>query len=292
MKRIAFLSALGATALALALAFALVALHGGGDGVQAAPAAATTVQVTLQEFSVTANPSSAPAGDVDFVASNNGSISHELVIIRTDLAPDAIPVVDNKASEDAPGVEVIDEIESFTYGTQQSTSVNLAAGAYVLICNISGHYQAGMRTGFTVTQATATATPTATAAATATPTPTATATPTGTATPSVTATRTPTATPAATATATGTATPTATATPTRTATPTPATPTRTATPTPTRTAAPATATPGTLPPSGGGSLGGDNGLPTGVWAGIGGGAALLTLGAAGLALARRRSTSG
>ena len=55
-----------------------------------------------------------------------------------------------------------------------------------------------------------------------------------------------------------------------------------ATPTPAK-----TATPAAPPPSG--SLGNDNGLPTAAWAGIGGGAALLALGAASLALARRRS---
>jgi hypothetical protein len=199
--------------------------------------------VELKEFSVTANPTSAPAGEVQFVASNTGAIDHELVIIKTDLAPDALPVVDNKANEDSPGVQVVDEIEEFDPGMQETKSVNLAAGKYVLICNIVGHYEAGMRTAFTVTGATATST----------------------------------------------ATPAATATPATTATPAPTAP-KTATSTPTKTATPATATPKALPPSGGGSLGDGGGLPAGVWAAIGGGAVLLALGAAGLALARRRST--
>ena len=288
MKRVAFLAVLGTTALALV--FALVALSGEGDGAQAAPPAqATTVQVTLQQFSVAANPSSVPAGDVDFVASNAGSINHELVIIRTDLAPGALPVVGSVVDESGAGVQVVGEIEPFAPGTQQTASVNLASGAYVLICNIPSHYQAGMRTGFTVTGATATTTATPTATATETATATVTATPTPT--PTVTATATPT--PAATATATATAT--ASPAPTVTVTTTPAltttaTPTRTATPTATAVVAPATATPAAPPPSGSGSLGSDSGLPAGVWAGIGGGAVLLALGAAGLALARRRST--
>ena len=72
MKRVAFLAALGAATLALALA--LVAIRGDDEGAEAAPSAqAATVQVTLQQYSVTANPSSAPAGDVDFVASNVGT---------------------------------------------------------------------------------------------------------------------------------------------------------------------------------------------------------------------------
>ena len=155
MKRVTFVAVLGAVALALAL----IGLGGEGREAQAAPAAATTVQVELKEFSITANPASVPAGDVQFVASNTGTMDHEMVIIKTDLAPDAIPVVDNKASEDAPGVQVVDEIAEFEAGTQQTKTVNLEAGNYVLICNIPGHYQSGMRVAFTVTGAAATATP-------------------------------------------------------------------------------------------------------------------------------------
>ena len=286
MKRAVFLAALSATTLGLALAF--VAIRGDDEGAEAAPSAqAATVQVTLQEYSVMANPSSAPAGGVDFVASNNGSLSHEFVIIRTDLAPSALPVVAGQVDENGAGVQVIDEIEPFAPGTQQMLSANLASGAYVFICNVPGHYQLGMRTGFTVTEGTATATATATPTATPTATQTATTTVTATATPSPTAIATATATPAATATAT----PVATASPIS-ATATPATQTATpaaATPTPVGTVAAATVTPAAPPAAGGGSVGGDGGLPTGVWAAIGG-AAFLALGAAAVTLARRRST--
>ena len=295
MKRVAFLAVLGVATLALAVF--LVALRGEGRGVQAAPAAqATTVQVTLQQFSVAASPSSAPAGDVDFVASNTGTINHEFVIIKTDLAPGALPVVGGQVDESGAGVQVIDEIEPFAPGTQQTKTVNLATGAYVFICNLPGHYQAGMRTGFTVTEGTATATttatPTAAATETATPTATATATPSPTATPTGTPTPTPTETPVFTASPiSATLTPPPTAAPTPATTPVPTTPTSAATPTPIATTAPAAGTPAAPPPSGGGSVGGDNGLPTAAWAAIVGGAALvLTLAAGGLALARRRST--
>jgi uncharacterized cupredoxin-like copper-binding protein len=296
MKRVAFLAALGAATLSLALV--LAALRGEGDEAGAAPPAqAATIQVTLQQFSVAANPSSASAGDVDFVASNAGSINHELVIIRTDLAPGALPVVGSQVDENGAGVQVIDEIPPFAPGTQQTASANLASGAYVLICNVPTHYQAGMRTGFTVTEGTTTATTTATATATATETATTTATATATPTPTPTATGTATPTPTATATTTpvftaspisATVTPSPTVAPTQTATtPAPTTPSGTATPI--GTTAPSVATPAAPPPSGGGGVGGDGGVPAGVWAGIGG-AVLLALGAAGLALARRRST--
>jgi len=252
MKRVVSLAALGM--MTLGVAVALVALRGDQNEAQAAPAAATTVEGTIHDNSLTAVPSSVPAGDVQFVVSNAGTTSHEFVVIKTDLAPDALPVVGGTVDESASSLQVIDTIAPFAAGTQQTLTVNLAAGNYVLICNLPGHYQGGVRTAFTVTEATATSTPTPAATATATPAATATATPAATATP----------TPAATATPAPTATPAATA---------------TATPTPTSTAAPTTATPAAPPPSGAGGLDGDSGPPVGVWVGMAGAAALLALAA-------------
>jgi ABC-type Zn2+ transport system substrate-binding protein/surface adhesin len=56
-------------------------------------------------------------------------------------------VVGGQVDENGASVQVVDEIPSFAPGTQQTASVNLASGAYVLICNVPGHYQLGMRTG-------------------------------------------------------------------------------------------------------------------------------------------------
>ena len=36
-------------------------------------------------------------------------------------------------------------------GSSQDLKVNLAAGKYVLICNLPAHYKQGMHTAFTVT---------------------------------------------------------------------------------------------------------------------------------------------
>jgi hypothetical protein len=122
--------------------------------------ARTTVGVTLQEFSVTPAPKSAPAGQVTFEAENTGPKDpHELVVIKTDLAPDALPTTsEGKVDEQGAGIEVIGEIEEFKVGETRSTGFDLTAGGYVLICNVvekeegktEAHYQLGMRTAFTV----------------------------------------------------------------------------------------------------------------------------------------------
>lgn len=122
---------------------------------------ATTLDVTLQEFAVISATDSAPAGSITFNVENTGPDDiHEFVVIKTDLAPDALPTDENGAVTEAGGlfpfVEVIDEIEDIPVGESPSLTVDLEAGNYVLICNIwdeeeqEAHYAVGMRTAFTV----------------------------------------------------------------------------------------------------------------------------------------------
>lgn len=133
------------------LAVALVAAGCSGDGGE-------TVDVTLQEFAIAADPTSVGAGEVSFDATNDGpNDPHELVVFRTDLAPEALPTQETGAvDESGEGVELIDEIEEFAVGETQSMTLDLEAGSYVLVCNIydedeqEAHYQEGMRLAFTV----------------------------------------------------------------------------------------------------------------------------------------------
>ena len=120
---------------------------------------ATTVGVTLREFSVTPDHSSAPAGVITFEVSNAGEDMHEFLVIKTNLAPDALPTESNGSyEEDGAGTELLDEIEEIDPGGSAELSLDLEAGHYVLICNmvhveeveVEVHYALGMRTAFTV----------------------------------------------------------------------------------------------------------------------------------------------
>ena len=118
------------------------------------------VEVTLQEFAIAANPATVSAGSITFEATNSGPEDpHELVVFRTDLAPDALPTnTDGSVNEEGEGVELIGEIEEFPVGETLSATYDLEAGSYALICNIveeedgalESHYQEGMRLAFTV----------------------------------------------------------------------------------------------------------------------------------------------
>jgi len=125
------------------------------------PAAAGpgTVQVTLQEWAVVPASTSVAAGEVTFEVTNSGPEDiHEFVVLRTDLDPGALPVDANGAvTEAGAGIEVVDEIEDIPVGETQELTVTLAAGKYVLLCNIydetekEAHYKMGMRIAFEVT---------------------------------------------------------------------------------------------------------------------------------------------
>ena len=131
-----------------------------GSPSAAGGAGATTVAVKLQEWSVNPASDTAPAGSVTFQVTNDGPADvHEFVVLKTDLDPGALPIDANGAvTEAGEGIEVIDEIEDIPVGQTPELTVSLAAGKYVLLCNIysesekEAHYKMGMRVGFTVTE--------------------------------------------------------------------------------------------------------------------------------------------
>jgi plastocyanin len=123
-----------------------------------------TVDVTLQEWAVIPAQSSVEAGSVTFNVKNDGpDHPHELVVIRTDLAADALPTMpEGMVDEEGEGIEVNGEIEEFPSGETRSATFDLDSGSYVLVCNVVGeeggehggggevHYEMGMRAAFTV----------------------------------------------------------------------------------------------------------------------------------------------
>ena len=125
-----------------------------------AGAQATTIQVNVQEWSVLPASDSTAAGNVTFQVTNTGPEDvHEFVILKTDLDPGALPTDETGAvTEDGGGIDLLGEIEDIAVGATAELTVPLAAGKYVLLCNIydeteqEAHFKLGMRTGFTVTE--------------------------------------------------------------------------------------------------------------------------------------------
>lgn len=119
------------------------------------PAGANAVSVNLIEYILAPDPDAVSAGTVTFTATNTGGTEHELLVIKTDLAPESLPArEDGSVDGEGDGIEVLDETGDITAGDEAELSLELEAGAYVLVCNIvqetTSHYAEGMRAAFTV----------------------------------------------------------------------------------------------------------------------------------------------
>lgn len=106
---------------------------------------------SVNEWAVGVSATAAKAGEVTFNIENQGTIAHEFLVARTDIEPGQIPLTEeNKFDEELDGLTVVDEIKEWEPGQTQTLKVNLEPGKYQLLCNIVGHYKAGMWVGFEV----------------------------------------------------------------------------------------------------------------------------------------------
>ena len=105
---------------------------------------------TVEEWKVSVAPTAAMAGEVKFTIENNGTIGHEFLVVKTDILDGKITLDGDHFAEPSPGLEVIDEIGEFPAGSTELLVLTLDAGNYQLVCNLPGHYAAGMHTSFVV----------------------------------------------------------------------------------------------------------------------------------------------
>jgi len=117
----------------------------------ATPVPSTEVNVGLADYSITPVPASVSAGQVTFIAKNTAAQEHEVVIIKTGLAPNALKMKSSvsEVDEEASG-QTIGEVDDVEAGETKRGTFQLAAGKYVLFCNLTGHYKQGMTTAFEV----------------------------------------------------------------------------------------------------------------------------------------------
>ena len=107
--------------------------------------------VTLDSYSIQM-PATIKAGQVTFHVTNaSTSDTHSFIIFKTDLAPGNLPLdSSNNIDETAQGLTRIDGIAKLDPGAVMDLTVTLQPGNYVAVCDLPGHYQAGMFIGFTV----------------------------------------------------------------------------------------------------------------------------------------------
>jgi uncharacterized cupredoxin-like copper-binding protein len=125
----------------------LVILSGCGASASAGTGAGgAMVGVTEHDFHISTTVVHVSPGEVTFRIHNNGPDEHELIIAPDrkgglPLRRDGITVNEEAIQSSEPG-----SITPQQPGGTESLQVHLAAGRYVLFCNMEGHYLGGMHT--------------------------------------------------------------------------------------------------------------------------------------------------
>lgn len=111
---------------------------------------ATTVDVTLKEFTITVSRQ-ASAGEVTFQVANQGTMTHEFDIYQSSLPLDGLPMNSSQAVDEGSAMIKIIEVSAPIPAAATATIVaRLAPGTYYLVCNQAGHYKLGMRLKYDV----------------------------------------------------------------------------------------------------------------------------------------------
>ena len=106
------------------------------------------VIVDLKEYTITLNTPTVKAGIVKIGIRNMGTMVHDFDLIKTDLAPDKLPI--DGASAQAKTDGLVKQMINIAQGRVTTLEAQLEPGHYVIICNVAGHYQLGMRAELTV----------------------------------------------------------------------------------------------------------------------------------------------
>jgi uncharacterized cupredoxin-like copper-binding protein len=96
----------------------------------------------------------ATAGKVTFVVTNDGTKTHEFVVLQSETPAANFPIgsfegESNRIDEDAAGTNV-GETGDMKPGETKALVIDMTAGHYALVCNLVGHYAMGMHQDFTV----------------------------------------------------------------------------------------------------------------------------------------------
>ena len=111
------------------------------------PAAASrALTIRMTEFAFDPKDSSAKAGRVTITAPNDGKVVHELVLLKTDEDPAALPKEGDEVDESTS----VGEIADVEPGSTKKAKIKLAPGKYAMVCALPGHYEGGMYGSLTV----------------------------------------------------------------------------------------------------------------------------------------------
>jgi uncharacterized cupredoxin-like copper-binding protein len=103
-------------------------------------------------MSIRADKSTIKAGQIHFAATNwSRGLLHEMLVIAVDNPNAPMPYDYGTGEVPEKQVKVLGEISELEPNASGGLDLKLAPGTYLLLCNLPGHYAAGMVTPLTVT---------------------------------------------------------------------------------------------------------------------------------------------
>jgi len=103
-------------------------------------------------MSIRVDKSTVKAGEIHFAASNwSRGLLHEMLVIAVDNPNAPLPYDYGTGEVPEKQVKVLGEISELEPNGSGGLDLKLAPGTYLLLCNLPGHYAAGMVTPLTVT---------------------------------------------------------------------------------------------------------------------------------------------
>jgi uncharacterized cupredoxin-like copper-binding protein len=104
-------------------------------------------------MSVRSNVTSVKAGTVTFDVTNlSRSLVHEMIVVAVENPNTPLPYDYNAGQIPEKQVKMLGETDEMQPNAEKTITLDLKPGTYLLICNVPGHYAAGMWTSLTVTQ--------------------------------------------------------------------------------------------------------------------------------------------
>ena len=141
------------TAAATATTTAAVATTAAAAATTAAAAASGAIVVTEKEFTI-ALATPLKSGANELTLTNAGSFPHELKVVKADTFDGLPKTADGAVDEAALGAAVVAKSAKVAGGATGTLSVTLAAGKYVVICNLgagaNNHAAKGMHMDVTI----------------------------------------------------------------------------------------------------------------------------------------------
>ncbi|AVA25346.1 plastocyanin/azurin family copper-binding protein [Rhizobium sp. NXC24] len=123
----------------------------------ASPSFADTVVKVIESgedggaMAIKLDTTSVKAGLVTFAVHNEAaSEEHEMVLVKLKSADEKIPLNKNKDRVEEKKLKSLGEVEDLNPGANGELKADLKPGSYLLLCNIKGHYSAGMHARLTV----------------------------------------------------------------------------------------------------------------------------------------------